>query len=116
MMMLMLLLLVVVVTFLVCSSLLLSWCRTCQGAKRKEEKLGRMFGGEGDVMEEHERDKVEQNALQVQWVLFEHPVCLFKRLPVAVTTVRCKLIHHPRMFAFAAEHHSGSMLHFLPSW
>lgn len=24
-----------------------------------------MFAGEGDVMEEHERDKVEQNALQV---------------------------------------------------
>lgn len=36
-----------------------------QGARRKEEKLGRVFAGEGDVMEEHERDKVEQNALQV---------------------------------------------------
>lgn len=24
-----------------------------------------MFAGEGDIMEEHERDKVEQNALQV---------------------------------------------------
>lgn len=37
----------------------------CQGARRKEGKLGRVFAGEGDVMEEHERDKVEQNALQV---------------------------------------------------
>lgn len=36
-----------------------------QDARRKEEKLGRVFAGEGDVMEEHERDKVEQNALQV---------------------------------------------------
>lgn len=36
-----------------------------QDARRTEEKLGRVFAGEGDVMEEHERDKVEQNALQV---------------------------------------------------
>lgn len=35
------------------------------GGKRKTEKLGRLFGEEGDVMEEHERDQVEQNALQV---------------------------------------------------
>lgn len=42
-----------------CSSLIL------KGAKRKGEKLGRVFAEEGDVMEEHEREKVEQNALQV---------------------------------------------------
>lgn len=40
-----------------------------KSARKKEEKLGRVFAGEGDVMEEHERDKVEQNALQVQNVL-----------------------------------------------
>lgn len=36
-----------------------------QDARKKEEKLGRVFAGEGDVMEEYERDKVEQDALQV---------------------------------------------------
>lgn len=36
-----------------------------QDTRKKEEKLGRVFADEGDVMEEHERDKVEQNALQV---------------------------------------------------
>ncbi|CAM9776717.1 unnamed protein product, partial [Ectocarpus sp. 13 AM-2016] len=35
-----------------------------EDARRKEEKLGRVFAGEGDVMEEYERDKVEQDALQ----------------------------------------------------
>lgn len=47
-----------------------------QGGKRKEEKLGRLFGEEGDVMEEHERDKVEQNALQVRvWSEFSTEEC-----------------------------------------
>ncbi|CAM9438670.1 unnamed protein product [Ectocarpus fasciculatus] len=35
-----------------------------EDARRKEEKLGRVFAGEGDIMEEYERDKVEQDALQ----------------------------------------------------
>jgi len=44
-----------------------------QDTRKKEEKLGRVFADEGDVMEEHERDKVEQNALQVS---VENPALL----------------------------------------
>lgn len=79
--------------------------RRTQDARRKEEKLGRVFAGEGDVMEEHEREKVEQNALQVfcgvvlcfvlhTWYIREHADIAF--------SVYCAFCTPRRLFGVAA--------------